>query len=83
MREAGAKETHRGTPWSRNCREWVYFDRPLDAIALKARLSLPACVSVHEHIGTHDGHEAGLVCEECHDAVMGPHPSRATLPIVR
>jgi hypothetical protein len=24
-------------------------------------------------LGTHDGQEAGFVCEQCHDAIMGVH----------
>lgn len=83
MLAAGAKETYRGTPWSQNCREWVYFDRPLDVAAIKQRLGLEVFVVVHEHLGTHDGHEAGLVCQQCKDAVMGPHPTRTNLPAVR
>ena len=29
---AGIAETYRGQPWSRNCREWVYFDADLDTL---------------------------------------------------
>jgi hypothetical protein len=28
----------------------------------------------HEHRGTHDGQEAGFVCSEHQDGVMGVHP---------
>jgi len=71
---AGAHETYRGAPWSRNCREWVYFDCVLDRASLRRRLALPPGVVDHEHLGTHDGTEAGFVCDACHDAVMGRHP---------
>ena len=64
-----------GQPWSRNCRLWVYFDVLLDCASLVARFELAACVEVHDHLGTHDGAERGLVCTEHHDAVMGPHPT--------
>ena len=29
----------------------------------------------HEHLGTHDGQEAGFVCSKCHDGIMGIHKS--------
>jgi len=72
--QAGFKETFRGRVWTRNCREWVYFDcyLPLDTIPQK--FSLAPCVQVHQHRGTHDGQEAGFVCQEHHDAIMGHHP---------
>jgi len=73
---SGHKETYRGTPWSRNCREWVYFDVLLDTDALKNRFKFAPCVKVHSHRGTHDGTEHGFTCDEHHDAVMGVHPSR-------
>lgn len=76
--EAGIHVTLRGTAWSANCREWVYFDCVLDRTALRARLAFAACVVDHEHLGTHDGTEAGFVCEDCHDAVMGLHPALAS-----
>ena len=74
---AGMRETFRGAAWSRNCREWVYFDCVLDRIAIRERMQLPACVQDHEHLGTHDGQEAGFVCAMCHDGVMGIHPKSA------
>lgn len=78
---AGIEETYRGQPWSRNCREWVYYHCVLDRAALRARLSFDACVVDHEHLGTHDGTEAGFVCERCHDAVMGRHPKHRVEPV--
>jgi hypothetical protein len=66
------------SPWSENCRNWVYFvGVVLDAEALKKRFSLPQCVVVHSHLGTHDGAEQGLVCSVHHDALMGLHPQLA------
>jgi hypothetical protein len=77
----GIKETYRGQTWSRNCREWVYFECCFDLPALRARMSFPLCVIDHVHRGTHDGSEAGLVCSQCWDAIMGAHPSnQAGLP---
>lgn len=74
MLARGVKETARGQVWSRNCREWVYFDCFLDIPALRARFNFAPCVTDHIHRGTHDGQEAGLVCDQCWDAVMGVHP---------
>ena len=34
----GIREVHRGQPWSKNCREWVYFDCCFDLVALRAWL---------------------------------------------
>jgi hypothetical protein len=69
--QAGIKETFRGQAWSKNCREWVYFDCYLDRESLIKRFSFPDCIVEHEHHGTHDGQEAGFICEKCADAVMG------------
>lgn len=70
----GVAETYRGQAWSKNCREWVYFACCLDLAALRARFAFAPCVEDHVHRGTHDGAEAGFVCAQCHDAVMGRHP---------
>lgn len=73
---AGVKETSRGQAWSRNCREWVYFNCILDRDAIRKRIDFPECVKDHDHLGTHDGSESGFVCEECRDGIMGVHPSQ-------
>ena len=70
----GIKETFRGEAWSRNCREWAYFECALDLAALRARFDFAPCVSDHVHRGAHDGAEAGFVCDQCHDAIMGADP---------
>jgi hypothetical protein len=75
---AGLRETFRGQAWSDNCREWVYFKCFFDRDRIRRRMSLPECVHDHEHRGTHDGTEAGFVCSECHDAIMGLHSSQVT-----
>lgn len=79
----GIAETYRGTPWSRNCREWVYFACCFDLAALRARLNFASCITDHVHRGTHDGSEAGLVCNQCWDAIVGAHPSQPDVPIYR
>jgi hypothetical protein len=67
-----------GSPWGRNCRRWMYFNGiVIDADALRRRFALPDFVVTHAHLGTHEGHEQGLVCERHHDALMGPHPRMA------
>ena len=68
---AGVAVTFRGQAWSTNCREWVYFDCFLDLPAIRRRFALAACVTDHAHRGTHDGQERGLVCGQCHDAIVG------------
>ncbi len=77
MLSRGIEETFRGSAWSKNCREWVYFRCRLDLPALRARFAFAPCVVDHTHRGTHDGSEAGFVCETCHDAIMGVHPDDA------
>ena len=71
---AGIKETFRGKAWSKNAREWVYFDCVLELESIKNRINLDPCVRVHQHYGTHDGQESGFVCTTCWDAIMGAHP---------
>ena len=63
--------TFRGQAWSKNCREWVYFDCFLDVAAIRSNFELSEIVKAHSHRGTHDGQEHGLVCSNCNDAVLG------------
>jgi len=43
LKEAGFTETSRGQAWSRNCREWVYFNVVLDIEKIRLCFtSLPA-----------------------------------------
>jgi hypothetical protein len=74
----GIRQTFRGKAWSRNCREWVYFDCYIDLETVRDRFSLGECVQNHIHRGTHDGQERGLVCSICHDAIMGAYEERPT-----
>lgn len=74
LHTANIRETFRGQAWSSNCREWVYFDCILNLPLLRQRFALPDFVKDHIHRGTHDGQEAGFVCERCQDAIMGNHP---------
>ncbi len=74
MLAAGVGVTSRGQAWSDNCRQWVYFDCFMDLEAVRDRIALAPCVRDHEHLGTHDGSEAGFFCEQCKDGIMGVHP---------
>jgi hypothetical protein len=67
----GVTETFRGQAWSMNCREWVYFDCFLDTPGIRTHFSFPVFVQDYSHRGTHDGQELGLVCTQCHDAIVG------------
>lgn len=75
--DGGIPETFRGKAWGNHCREWVYFDCCLDRPALRERFQLEACVTDHEHLGTHDGQEAGFFCSIHEDGIMGVHPKYA------
>ena len=79
----GIRETFRGAAWSRNCREWVYFDCYIDIEATRSRFALADCVHVHQHRGTHDGQERGFVCLQCHDGIMGRYAPEAGMPVFR
>lgn len=78
--QAGAKETYRGQAWSRNCREWVYFDVALDVETIRTRFALGDEVETHENTDPRSGLEAGLVCSLCQDAVMGNPGSTRRFP---
>jgi hypothetical protein len=74
----GYTETFRGKAWSQNVREWVYFDVCFDRPAVRDFFEFDPCVVDHEHLGTHDGQEAGFVCTIHQDGVMGIHPKFRT-----
>jgi hypothetical protein len=75
--DQGARLVYCGQPWSKNCHVWVYFDGVLDCEGVMRALELDPCVQIHDHRGTHDGSERGIVCTIHHDAIMGVHPSNA------
>ncbi len=70
---AGIEETFRGQPWSKNCREWVYFDCVLDLNEARAQFDLPESVVPHINDDQKSGREMGLWCQECHDGIIGRH----------
>ena len=77
VRDHGGRVISSGRPWSANCHIWVYFDTILDCDSLIKGLGLASCVQTHDHRGTHDGSERGIVCTVHHDGLMGPHPTDA------
>ena len=79
--ENGIKETCRGSPWSKNCREWVYFDCVFTNLEkTRERFAMDTdLIQIHSHLGTHDGQEHGLVCQTCKDAILGKHPETVKL----
>ncbi len=74
LRDRGDEPYSCGRPWSDNCHLWTFFDGVLDCEQLIRTLQLDPCVRIHDHRGTHDGSERGLVCTLHHDAVIGRHP---------
>jgi hypothetical protein len=74
LRDQGANLVSCCRPWSANCHIWVYFDLQLDCERLIKDLGLDACIQIHDHRGTHDGSERGLVCTIHHDGLMGVRP---------
>ena len=81
--QAGIIETFRGQAWTKNCREWVYFDCYLDRESIKKRFAFPDHIIEHQHRGTHDGQESGFVCEKCHDAIMGHYSAQSSSKIFK
>jgi hypothetical protein len=77
VRDHGGRVISSGRPWSANCHVWVYFDTILDCDGLIKCLGLASCVRTHDHRGTHDGSERGIVCTVHHDGIMGRHPADA------
>ncbi len=74
VQNQGGRVVWVGQPWSANCRTWVYFDVRLDCDQIIKSLGLADCIQIHDHRGTHDGSERGLVCTIHQDGIMGPHP---------
>ncbi|MEQ9592297.1 MAG: hypothetical protein RLN86_06840 [Cyclobacteriaceae bacterium] len=71
LRDWGIDELLRGQPWSKNCREWVYYNCIFDLDKVMERYQFPDFVVVHINEDHKSGREAGFYCEKCQDAVMG------------
>jgi hypothetical protein len=74
LKSKNIKETYRGQPWTRNCREWVYFDCYLDMDKIRARYQFPDFIISHRNDDGKSGLEAGFYCDQCKDAIIGAHP---------
>ncbi len=68
-------ETYRGQVWTKNCREWIYYDAVLNPQKLKERFHFDDSIKIHDYEDIKVGSELGLVCTLCNDAVMGVHPN--------
>lgn len=77
LKKAGYTEIYRGQPWSKNCREWIYFDEVLDPIELIKTFNLNKSISIHNYADNKVGAEFGLVCTICKDAIIGRHPNNS------
>jgi hypothetical protein len=75
LQSEGIVETYRGQVWSKNCREWIYFDAILNPQKLKDKFHLDDTIKIHDYEDIKVGSELGLVCTVCNDAIMGPHPN--------
>jgi len=84
IRQAGAAETFRGHAWTKPKGEWVYYRCYIDKESAMARFDDEEIYEWSEHIGTHEGSEAGMICKNCECGVMGFHPShKADIPTVK
>lgn len=75
LKSLGIKETFRGQPWSNNCREWVYFDCVFEMEKIRKRYNFPSFIESHVNNDGKSGLEAGFVCDQCKDGLIGVHPN--------
>ncbi|MBK6275925.1 MAG: hypothetical protein IPF58_15115 [Saprospirales bacterium] len=75
LQTQGIAETYRGQVWSKNCREWIYFDAVLNPQKLKEKFQFDDTIKIHDYEDIKVGSELGLVCIICNDAIMGAHPN--------
>lgn len=71
LKAQGHLELSRGQSWSKNCREWVYYDCYLDIESLRKEFGFPDFIKHHENDDPKSGTEEGFVCELCNDGIMG------------
>lgn len=74
LKNIGIAETLREQTWKGVTKEWVYFDCILNTAELKKKLKLGDTVKVYDYFDHMAGSEAGLICEQCMDGIMGLHP---------
>jgi len=75
----GYSVTYRGQTWTRNCREWVYFDCVLALADIRQNFAFDACVEDHVHRGTHEGSEQGFVATGTGMPSWGPTPKAGSV----
>lgn len=75
LKAQGIVETYRGQVWSKNCREWIYFDTLLNPQELKEKFDFDDTIKIHDYEDIKVGSELGLVCTICNDAIIGQHPN--------
>ena len=74
LKTKGIAEIYRGQVWSKNCREWIYYDAVLDPKSLKAKFHFDDTILIHDYEDIKVGSELGLICTICNDGIMGAHP---------
>jgi hypothetical protein len=62
VRNKNVKELFRGNAWSKNCREWVYYDCVLNVKKLKEKFSFNNCVIIREYNDIKVANELGFFC---------------------
>lgn len=75
LKSENIAEVYRGQVWSKNCREWIYYDVILNPQKLKDKFHFDATIIIHDYKDIKVGSELGLVCTLCNDAIMGAHPN--------
>jgi hypothetical protein len=75
LQTQGIAETYRGQVWSKNCREWIYYDAVLNPQKLKDKFHFDDTIIIHDYQDIKVGSELGLVCTICNDAIMGAYPN--------
>ncbi|MBN1998586.1 hypothetical protein JW935_13590 [candidate division KSB1 bacterium] len=82
--ELNVEETARGKLWTKMQGEWVYFRCYIDKESVMEKIRHSEFLQWSEHLGTHEGSEAGIICIKCQCGVMGLHPKDTTLaPIIK
>ena len=75
LKTQGIVETYRGQVWTKNSREWIYYDAVLNPQELKEKFDFSNSIIIHNYEDIKVGSELGLVCTICNDAIIGQHPN--------
>ena len=49
LQTQGIAETYRGQVWSKNCREWIYYDAVLNPQKLKEKFQFDDTIKIHDY----------------------------------